>query len=762
MAVDDSVQITSSLTAGTNNSFARTIVRKSNGDIVVVTLEANTPVYYTSADEGSTWDSGVTVGSQVGGACIAAAIDSTDNLHVVHFGGQDTYYYNQYDITTDTGNITDETIRTTNQSPANGHCVIAIDSSDTPWVVVNEKEKVMGTNYDHLGLYDRGGGSWTLNAPSGKPDFFANGEFDHRRPSITIDSMGTKHFSWTRRDTTVSDTRYNTFASGSFGTEETVSSERQHKGSICLDGSDVPITVVDDNVYKRSGGTWSGEAFSTDIVNSVSVAYLDSEIHIVWAASDDTLNRNTNTFGSFQSTDAETIEDTTNGRWIGVSTRWQAQNLNSPSTETVDIAVEDNTNTDLYYDAVPLATVVTGVASLSGSSTETTAGIDLNTGIASPTGSVTATIIGRDINNASASPSGSATATAGGVEVKTTTATAAGSGTQTASGASIATSTAQPTGSGTAAIAGRDVNTGIAVPAGGATATSIGTGVSTGAMSPTGGATASLSGVDVNAGAFSAAGSSDLASIGTLVTAAITGTAALAGSGAVTVTGTRTATATPTLAGSSTESTFGTDVNTAIASASGSASADLFGVDVDTGVVSATGSSTLDSIGTIVTAGVVTGTASPDGSASILVLGTKINSASASPTASATSTINGVDVNTGGLSETGSGSVTGVGKPVVLGVLSLDASSSLAGTGTEVSTGLASITGDATASLAGTTTHTGVVAEVGSGSLVVLGTLPSAVTRRVSQTGVNNVVVESRTGNVLVLRVRASNRVEEQ
>ncbi len=348
---------------GSTISNLREIGRRSTGELVALvnsTQYANDWEYYTSSD-GSSWTQQWAPNLAAGASM---AIDSTDRPHFI---GQDVNTpsdarWHRYGSDDGTGTLVDEVAYSSKNTVEQAS--IGIDSTDTPWVVIQHVASVMGTNYRHLTLVERTGStSWTEHGP------FATGSVDHVNPTIAIDGNDDIHISW--NDETNLNVYWDKFdtSTGSFNGNEKVTGAANAPATILIDPS-TNEPIVDDAdgamLHKRTSGTWShGSSYTTQILQgNVSISRLGTDIAVVWEKNGNIHYNTASAFDQFDSSAYTTL--VSNSSTLGSpSTRWSFNNNNSPSPDKLDIVYHDSTNSDLYYASVSAktASVTTDAAS---------------------------------------------------------------------------------------------------------------------------------------------------------------------------------------------------------------------------------------------------------------------------------------------------------------------------------------------------------------------------------------------------------------
>lgn len=345
----------------------RRLVEDSNGNLITTARGSTTEWPFISTDGGNTWTQGDVSLSYLD----ALAIDSTDTLYAIsspNHGTEGEIGIRPFTIT-DTGDVTHELTETVTSSGF-GPAAIAVDSTDTVWILGITADMIMGTNYPHAFLYERTG----ADSYNSHGHAFDTGEFPERRPSIAIDSADDIHLAVSAgvsqdiSGTIVYDTKYTRFDGSSFVVLDTNS--RDILSPITLDDSDNPFYATGTRVHLLSGGTWSDDAYASSSATLASLSFQNNEIQILWDGGED-IFYNHNTFGSFDTADETIIVgDSTTDDYDKPNIRWAGHHHNPSNDNTMDFVVFDATNNEVEYDQITFETgAVTESGSISASST---------------------------------------------------------------------------------------------------------------------------------------------------------------------------------------------------------------------------------------------------------------------------------------------------------------------------------------------------------------------------------------------------------
>jgi hypothetical protein len=382
----------------------------------------------------------------------------------------------------------------------------------------------MGSDQYHVLLYTRGSMGWDNVARVTEQDT----SYGSPRPAIAVDGQDRAHVIYQMSPDAT--TYWNRYSGSLLGEEQvhTHSSFNTFYSPIMFNGSDEPLLTLEAvdggsiDAYVRSGGTWSSSSVSNDGRPGTLTRMGTGDLHAFWRDESQTTDILVNSAPDATSFSVGSSTEVSHANEVErtMSSRWQQRYDNEPSTPVIDMLFTDASNGALYYHQVTDVTVVTGIASLAGSSTFTGAGTIVYPGVLSAAGSASLAASGTPVTLGVASPSGSSTVTASGTvatSAVTAIASLSASSTLSASGTEASTAVASPTGGSTVSASGTPVVLGIATPSGSATVVASGTGVVTSILSAAAGASASAFGRDVNLGVVAASGSASVGAAGTPV-----------------------------------------------------------------------------------------------------------------------------------------------------------------------------------------------------------------------------------------------------
>lgn len=445
---------------GDRLSSVQDCVRDSSGNLIVYYGGSGSQQTAISTDDGSTWQTAAVGSNQpesdTGSGSTSMAIDSTDTCHGVYKNdGSLEAYYTQYTQATDgtaTTTVTDELIHTGDN--AIHATAVAVDSNDEPVALVVDESKIMGTDYRHIYIYQRRGGTWTqLVSLTGQESYF--------NPSPVIDSNDVLHYAHDVGNLSGSTHvgEYDLATDTDNGSVQ--ANGRTCNGSLIQDDSGMWAVTSEYFFFPKDPSWGNGTSFTDSAPIASAATYAGGEYHIVYQTDGSGPHGTANDILHISSPDA--------GSWDKSTTTViasSANSLESPTSihiagdtrGTVDIVYSDTTAGALHYESVETSTTVvettTGTVATGTAATTTTA----ETITQSP---VTETDPGT-VTASSAAPSTSAT--------PTTTATSTGTvatgtaATATTVGASAATTTAAlPAAVGTETVG---VDVGVATPTG--------------------------------------------------------------------------------------------------------------------------------------------------------------------------------------------------------------------------------------------------------------------------------------------------------
>jgi hypothetical protein len=138
--------------------------KSSTGDFYSVAGQsgANTRLgVYKATDPSDSWTETDTAGDPAQPAIVASAVQSGDVIHIAWFLDSNNIRYSQFNMATDSWDITEETIENPANAPTNPWISIAVESTGVPKVVyAGDTDQVMGGKKERVDVNVRNGGTW--------------------------------------------------------------------------------------------------------------------------------------------------------------------------------------------------------------------------------------------------------------------------------------------------------------------------------------------------------------------------------------------------------------------------------------------------------------------------------------------------------------------------------------------------------------------------------------------------------------------------
>lgn len=352
-------------------SQARQVVRDSSGNIIALVQESSSAIApYISSDGGSSWQLGDTTFSSDNGMETELVIDSTDTLHVACRDPSDTtnLLYHQFSVDTSgtvTTNVSSETLWNGSKNYTMLSVDLAIDGNDVPWAIIPQENKSMGTSYESIVLRNRSGGSWstigTVSSTTTNKEHF----------TMAFDGVGDLHIAWAEPDTTSTEYAKWDVSAGSVSIgPETITATGTYNGNIALNSSDEPLVASHQTVWRRSGGTWSGDQFTDDSVNECSIGLVSGDILVAYTDSNANVKYNKAAFGSFDTTAETTVKSASGSEaFQDPVVRWQQHNMTSGD---IDVIYYDYLAGDVEWFSVSGTVTVSETTSISAAASPST------------------------------------------------------------------------------------------------------------------------------------------------------------------------------------------------------------------------------------------------------------------------------------------------------------------------------------------------------------------------------------------------------